>query len=341
MKLGFAACTAGENEAQRFLKVPNLAIQCEYLQLLNHTWAAGLFDPAWTLRGAGAETLIMSVPLLVGPQTGTPPADAGSGQTLSPQAPTDLTGLTDTPTTMTLDDVAAGVWDDMFAKAIGIIAANRDPATTILRWGWEQYGNGWFAWNGLAMAAKYKAAYRHCVALSRAVSPNFRYEWNGNVAYAAWNPADGSNYVGDDVCDYMTCDVYDGFDPGGAAGWISYRDQVLTQALNFAKSHGKPFGFSEFGLFYPGFFNGYGDDPAWVKEAFYWLRQNQADIAFACFFQNFTGVPTGDGGGALQRNPQSAAIFQSLYSAWARDSAGLDAKRFVSSGVNRFRVKSH
>jgi hypothetical protein len=62
-------------------------------------------------------------------------------------------------------------------------------------------------------------------------------------------------------------------------------------------------------------------------------------IAFVAWFQNLQGRPTTDGGGALQRNPNSAQVFTSLFGAWARQLAGDTTHRFISSGTNRLRVR--
>lgn len=330
MRLGLAAALPGEGPT--YLKVRNLDIQVAYLSY-NTSWTAGMLSSSWLNACAGAAKAILSVPMLVGPQTGTPVAGSGSGQTLSPQNPSNA----NTPTTMTLADVAAGAWDTLFSAAFATAASIRPDC--ILRIGWEQYGNGWYPWNGAALISDYAAAYKHLVTLARAQSASFQFDWNGNVAFASYDPTVAYAAIGSAYVDFMTTDVYNATSPGGAAGWAAYQSSVLTNALNFAISQGKPFGLSELGTFAIGFSSGFGDDPAWMEAAYYWLKQNAPNIAYACWFQNFAGGPTTDGSGALQRNPNMATVFSALFGSWAQENAGLTSHRFVSSGSNRLRVR--
>lgn len=312
-QIGFSASAQGE--CNQFLGVTQLDIQVAYLRYLNFSWTDGMLSPSWLLDCKNARTAMLSVPMLVGPQNGTPLPGSGSGQTLSPQNYLNE----NIPTTMTLTDVAGGVWDTMFSQIFATTASIRPDC--ILRIGWEQYGNGWYPWNGFSLYSQYSAAYRHLVTLARSYSSSFRFDWNGNVAFASFDPT--LAYPGDAYVDYMTTDVYDSFVPGGSAGWIAYQSAVLTNALNYAISRGKPFGLPEFGLFYLGFAGGYGDDPSWIQEAYNWISLNQANIAYACYFQNYAGDPTTDGGGALQRNPLSAHVFSNTFGQWAQDNAAI------------------
>lgn len=316
-------------EAQNYLGVRKFALQGVYLRY-NIGWPAGMLATSWITEAAGADNVMVSIPMLIGDQSGSPVAGSGSGQTTSPQNPAGAT----VNTTMTLTDVAAGLWDSLFNQAIANIASLRPNA--IIRIGWEQYGNGWYPWNGAALYSQYTAAYRHLVGLCRAQSAGFTFDWNGNVAYAAYDPT--LAYPGDAWVDYMTTDLYDSFNPGGAAGFTAYRDAVLANALAFAVTRGKPFGLSEFGTFVVGFGNGYGDDPAWLRAVHDWCRQNQAKIAYVLWFNHDGGVPSGDGGGSLQRNPQLAAQFRTTFGMWAQQLSGQTTHRFISSGTSRLRV---
>lgn len=329
MRLGFA--TPAVTDAAAYLKVPALGIQTEYLNY-NESWAEGMIASTWINRCIGAEKAIMSIPLLVGPEHGAKLSESGSGETTSPQNPAGAT----TPTVMTLAAVAAGTWDALFKQAFETIAAVRPDC--ILRIGWEQYGNGWYPWNGKELITPYKAAYQHLVTLARTVSASFTFDWNGNVAYANYNPE--TAYPGDAYCDYMTTDVYDSNTNAGATGWTEYANAVLQNGLNFAASRGKPYGFSEFGLFGVGYSGGHGDDPAWVRAAFEWIRAREANFCWAIYFNNPTGAELTTGSSALQRNPKSAAAFEALFGAWAQQLAGRKNVRFAATAgaTNRKRI---
>lgn len=332
MRVGFAAAdpTNPSSEAAEYLKVRHFGIQAAYLRYLGYSWTDGMLASSWLTEASAADKVNLAVPMLVGPQSGSPVDGAsGSGQTTSPQNPSNVT----TPTTMTLTDVAAGVWDNLFGQVFSMIAGIRPDC--IIRLGHEQYGNGWYPWNGAGLYTQYGNAYRHLVTLARTYSASFQFDWNGNIAYASYDPTVA--YPGDAYVDFMTADVYDGYAPGGAAGWAAYRDAVLTAAVSFAVSRGKPFGFTEFGTFAIGYSSGYGDDPEWLKAAYYWIRQNHANMAFACFFNHYGGDPATDGSGALQRNPQMGAVFKALFGTWAQQLGGQTTHRFISSGSNRLR----
>ena len=103
---------------------------------------------------------------------------------------------------MTLTDVAAGVWDNLFTQSFQTIAAVRPDA--ILRIGWEQYGNGWYAWSGPAQAAAYQAAFIHLVGLARTVSSDFKFDWDGGVSYAGYNPMTQGAWPGAEYVDYIS-----------------------------------------------------------------------------------------------------------------------------------------
>lgn len=332
MQIGFAASdpTSPSAEAQTYLAWSHWPIQCVYLRY-NLGWSTGMLASNWVTEGAAADTLIVSVPMLVGDQSGTPIANSGTGQTTSPQTTANVNGNT----TMTLADVAAGTWDSLFGQVFQMIADNRPAA--ILRIGWEQYGNGWYPWNGVGLLSAYANAYKHLVTLARTKSASFKFDWNGNQAFASFVPADAYALIGGSYVDYMTTDVYNAFDPGGVAGFNAFRDAVLYAGLALAKANGKPYGWTEFGTFVSGFANGYGDQSDWLNAAYYFLRQNQNDIAYALWFNHYAGNPAGDGGGALQRNPQMAAEFQLLFGGW-QQGLGSGSRRFLSStGTNRYR----
>jgi hypothetical protein len=333
MQLGFATPLA--TDAQQYLKVRTLGVNVCYLDTIAAaSWDHNLNSSNWHGYFPGATTTLITCPILVGPQTGSPLTGSGSGQTTSPQNPSNVT----TPTTMTLAAVGAGTWDAQFTTMFNYIATVAPSA--ILRIGHEQYGNGWYPWNGAALTDDYASAYKRLVGIAKTASSSFRFDWNGNVAYASYDPTVAFPKIGGSYVDYMTCDVYDGFDPGGAAGWAAYQAAVLTNALNYAVASGKPFGIPELGTFAIGYSNGYGDDPAWLLAAYNWLRANQQNIAYVGWFQNFGGDPTTVGGGALQRNPNLAAVFTSLFGAWAQQLVGV-SPRFVSpAGTDRKRVHS-
>ena len=336
MKLGLVVPTLlnyqpSTTDGPQFLTVPSMDI-CSWA-FTDSVWTGGggLND-----SGVAANTLIgtaghLTVPMLVGPQSGTPLTNSGSGQTTSPQNPSNAT----TPTTMTMADVASGVWDAMFTTGFTLIAASRPNC--ILRIGHENYGNGWYPWCGAALSTLHTACFQHLVTLARTVSSSFKFDWNGAQNYTGYDPMTASGaYPGDSYVDYISADWYDGLGftagtwmNGGAAGWNAAVTQYLVEGLAFAIAHGKPFCIPEFGLGQTTYNPSGGlpeDDPNWVKAAYTWMRANEANLGYVLYFQN----EGGSNPGSLNLNPQSAAVFAQLFGAWARQNAGI-SNRFTSA----------
>jgi len=213
---------------------------------------------------------------------------------------------------MNLADVAAGKWDNLFKQSFQTIATVRPDC--ILRIGSENWLNGVYAWQGKAMALPLAAAYRHLVGVARSVSPNFKFDWNGaSTAYSEGYDTMkvAGAYPGDDVVDYITFDCYDQYGTYGKTGWADQQRDVLNAGLAFAKLHGKPYCFSEFGVA-PQSQYGAGDDPNWVLAGYNWLHSNRSNIGYVLFFN------ANSWSGRLNNNPKSAAIFSKYFGPWAR-----------------------
>jgi hypothetical protein len=232
---------------------------------------------------------------------------------------------------MTLADVGNGIWDNMFKKVFQTISAAR-PAC-ILRIGWEMYGNaGFYPWSGPSLASQHQAAWIDLVTLARSVSSSFQFDWNGGVTYAGYSPWIDGAWPGAQYVDYFLADVYEnqGGNRNGSSNW-NVIAASLAPGMAFAQSEGLPFSMPEFGLW--GVNGSYwGDDPAWIEAAYYWMRQNASYLGYVPFYNGSTSSSTN-----LVNCPNSAAVFSSLFGGWARAQSG-DALRFVTAGTNRFRV---
>jgi len=242
---------------------------------------------------------------------------SGPGATTSPQNSYNVT----TPTGMTLSDVANGVWDNLFTQTFQTIANANSAA--ILRIGWEIYGNGWYPWNGPANASAYKAAYIHLVEVARAVSSSFKFDWNGGLAYADYDPMTQGAWPGANYVDYVSADIYDTNTSSGSTGWS---DAVadMSEGLAFAQTNGKLFSIPEFGIS-----NTYGDDPAWIEAAYYWMRANASSLGYMMYFDY----------DSLNDYPNSQAVFSSLFGAWVQQQLGSTTHRFLTTGTDRYRIK--
>jgi hypothetical protein len=291
------------------------------------SWAGGMANSFYIGLCANSTKAVMSVPMLVGPSTGSPLTGSGTGQTTSPSGPTQgLFPGTPIPTTMTLADVGAGVWDALFTQVFEAVAGTRPDC--ILRLGWEMYGNGGFyPWSGPALASQYRAAWIDLVNCARAVSSSFQFDWNGGVGYNGYSPITGGAWPGASYVDFITADVYEnqGGSLNGAANWAVIAAS-LAPGLSFAQSQGKPFCIPEFGL-WPASGSLWGDDPAWIQAAYAWMRANQNALGYVLYFNDPASAHD------LNENPDSAAAFTASFGAWGRQLAGLPGRFMTVAGV--------
>ncbi|MGF6308212.1 hypothetical protein ABIB82_003683 [Bradyrhizobium sp. i1.8.4] len=207
--------------------------------------------------------------------------------------------ITGTP----LADVAGGLHDAEFKAAARAIAGSHPKA--IIRLGWEMNisSMGWFA---RGREDDYIKAFRHVVAIFRARSGNFKFDW-----CPGWGlqdmPADAA-YPGDDVVDYIGLDVYDFKSEGGAAErWTnSYLKAPfgLEWQRAFALGHGKLMSYPEWGV------GQSGDNATFVQQMHDWFAANQAAIAYAAYFDVDGLWPTQIDSGRI---PESASLFRKLF----------------------------
>jgi hypothetical protein len=159
---------------------------------------------------------------------------------------------------------------------------------SVIRVGWEHNGS-WSPWSSLDDPDAYSRYYRRIVDQFRAVSPNFRFEWNVNVRYVA---VDMRSYPGDDYVDVIGMDIYNSSwgdsqrDP--VDRWNTYLDRGagLEWHRDFAASRGKPMAYSEWGLtdatrhesgVDP-------DDTYFIDQMLRWIAAN--NVAYANYFDS-------------------------------------------------------
>ncbi|HEY3282604.1 MAG TPA: glycosyl hydrolase [Armatimonadota bacterium] len=155
------------------------------------------------------------------------------------------------PKGASLEEAAAGAYDDHYRKAAQALAGFRKQEKVLyLRTGWEFNGD-WMPWTAHGKPKAFAGAFRRFVDCFRAASKRFVVEWNVNVGDVGMNPEDA--YPGDDVVDIVGMDVYwqlqwDPKDPVKA--WENARDRTygLKWHQEFAKRHGKPTSYSEWGV---------------------------------------------------------------------------------------------
>jgi hypothetical protein len=202
-----------------------------------------------------------------------------------------------------LADIAEGLHDAEFEAAARAISEAQPKA--IIRLGWEMNlaDSAWFAKN---QEADYIKAFRRVVGIFRRYSNDFRYDW-----CPGWGPqqlAADLVYPGDDVVDYIGLDVYDFKSEGSPqqrwdANYLKAPFGLQWQR-DFAAQHGKRMSYPEWG------FGNTGDNPFFIQQMHDWFSNNEANIAYAAYF-NVDGLwPTQIDTG---RFPESRKLFRALF----------------------------
>ncbi len=190
------------------------------------------------------------------------------------------------PTGATLDEAAAGTYDDHYRQAAETLAAYRpqDPELHV-RTGWEFNGD-WFPWTAQGKAQAFIGAFRQFVTVFRSVSNRFVFEWNVNVGDVGMNPEDA--YPGDAYVDIIGMDFYwntqwDPIDPSEAWSDVVSRTYGLQWHQDFAADHGKPTAYSEWGIMS-------NDGGPYIEQAKAWFESH--DVVFHTYWNSnaaFTG----------------------------------------------------
>jgi Glycosyl hydrolase family 26 len=156
--------------------------------------------------------------------------------------------------TFTLARIVAGAFDDDLKAWARDAAEFGSPI--LIEWGMEPNGK-WFSWNGkwnggaTEGPARYVAAYRHIVELTRAAGANnLQWVWHVNwldQPEARWNRFE-NYYPGENYCDWVALSVYGPLTPRTADGTESFRFKMGTAYPRLTKvAPGKPIIIAEFG----------------------------------------------------------------------------------------------
>jgi Glycosyl hydrolase family 26 len=200
-----------------------------------------------------------------------------------------------------LRSAAAGRYDDYYREVAETLAQTRS-GEIIVRTGWEFNGD-WFAWSAIGKEQDYIGAFRRFVEVFRAVSPQFRFEWNVNIGERAMDPAGA--YPGDAFVDYIGMDFYYNTawhspDPEEAWRYMLNEPYGLAWHRQFAAAHRKPMAYSEWGVMSE-------NAGPFIERVSDWFRANH--VAYANFWnssdEKFAGLMSdgskGEAGRVFQR----------------------------------------
>ncbi|MFI5980297.1 glycoside hydrolase family 26 protein [Streptomyces sp. NPDC051555] len=192
---------------------------------------------------------------------------------------------------------ARGAYDQHFRRLAERLVGLGVPDTVIVL-GWEMNG---FNYTHRCRPApeSWKQYWRRIVAAMRSVEgERFQFDFapNRGIDAIAWT----SCYPGDDVVDIIGMDSYD--QPPGN----TFEEQVtqpygLQHQVDFARQHGKPISYPEWGLFRR------GDNPAYMRNMLGWIADHEP------LYQSITDYCP-HGVWQCTKNPRSARVFQEFLS---------------------------
>lgn len=146
---------------------------------------------------------------------------------------------------------AHGDYDSHYLSAAKkLLAAYGDQSVIYVRVG-EEFNGGWFPWSAKGHEADYVNAFREFVTTFRSVSTKFKFEWN--VANGETGMDVVKAYPGDAYVDVVGMDFYYDtkyYNPDPLKAWSSIvgGKYGLQWLEDFAKAHGKPTAYSEWGV---------------------------------------------------------------------------------------------
>jgi hypothetical protein len=206
---------------------------------------------------------------------------------------------------------AQGTYDHYARElAVNLVAAGMGNA--IIRLGHEMNGS-WYhdsLGDNPAQFADWATYWARIVRVMRSVKgAHFLFDWNVNAGYR--DIPLNSFYPGNDVVDMIGIDIYDTGMPGHpasqAARWRSLDTEGdgLAQIAAFARSHGKPLSFPEWGVVSSAA-GGAGDDAAYVQGIINAIKDNNV------VYQSYFDQPTG-GVLLLQDSPKSLSLWERYF----------------------------
>ena len=202
---------------------------------------------------------------------------------------------------------AAGAYD-RYARQLAANLVADGMGNAVIRLGHEMNGT-WYhdsLGNNPAQYRDWTAYWARIVRAMRSVpGAHFLFDWNVNAGYR--NIPLGSYYPGDSVVDVIGIDIYDAGMPGNprdpAVRWARLKREPggLTEIMAFARKHGKPLSFPEWGVVNAAN-GGLGDDPAYVTGIATTIKDN--NVVYQAYFDRAVG-----GVMVLQNAPQSLRLW--------------------------------
>ena len=201
----------------------------------------------------------------------------------------------------------AGAYD-RYARELAVNLVAAGMGNSVIRLGHEMNGT-WYHDSLGTDPAQYGAWTAYWARMARVMrsvpGAHFLFDWNVNAGHR--NIPLASYYPGNSVVDVIGVDIYDSGMPGNptdpAARWAALAGEPggLDQIAAFARQHGKPLSFPEWGVVNAAD-GGLDDDPAYVTGIATAIKDS--NVLYQAYFDHSVG-----GVGTLQEAPQTRRLW--------------------------------
>lgn len=221
-----------------------------------------------------------------------------------------------------LRDVAKGKHDKTYRTIARQLRTKYKSGKVVVRIGWEANGSWMSFRTTYAQAPQYRAAYRRIAKVVKKEFPQAVIDFDINCGTRL--PGQRTRldsltrlYPGDDVVDLIGCDTYD-WDVLKARSEREWRQALrprnsvgIQDVADFARARRKGLSFPEWGLTHA--YDGYGDNPFYVRKMHAFFRANSDVLVL----ENYFNVPDQHMKNSLwnvrPQNPRAGAEYRRLW----------------------------
>jgi Glycosyl hydrolase family 26 len=212
----------------------------------------------------------------------------------------------------TLKEGAAGSYNVHFRRLAETLV-RLGQGNAVLRLGWEFNGE-WMRWSTKYGPGLYAAYWRQIVHTMRSVAgARFEFDWCVSIGHSEGVEA---AYPGDGFVDYIGMDAYDTWWNEAERVDVARRWQGMVEQpgglrwhRDFARAHGKPMTYPEWGLWIRPDGHGGGDNPYYIERMGEWISRN--NVAYHMYFE--VDAPDGEHRLMTGRFPRGAAAFRASF----------------------------